>query len=159
MREGALFATMFGLGAGAVLVGMTVSRLVVGQPPETLAEEPAPVFAEALPPAIVEPPSPVVVVPVAEPPAVVLSATEPAPASAVERQRRTLARKHRRPMPEETPFATASVPRAEVEIVAPAPAEASHPPITIVRGGAARPSPGARAPGPRIIKVDSDGGR
>src|ERR1043166_9458228 len=120
MREGALFATMFGLGSGAVLVGMTVSRLVVGQPPETLAEEPAPVVAEALPPAIVEPPSPVVVVPVAEPPAVVLSSTEPEPAPVLERQRRALVRKHRRPTPEETPFATASVPRAEGGVGAPA---------------------------------------
>src|ERR1043166_7928324 len=126
MREGALFATLFGRGAGAVLVGMPVSRLVVGQPPETLAEEPAPVVAEAPPPAIVEPVSSAVVLPAAEPPAVGPSATEPAPAPAVERQRRTLVRKRGRPIPPEASFATTSVPRAEVEIVAPAPAEASH---------------------------------
>ena len=159
MREGALFATMFGLGAGAVLVGVTVSRLVVGQPPEGLAEEPAPAVAEAPLPAIAASPAPAVVAPVAEPPAVVPSATESPAAPAVERQRRALVRKHRRPIPEETPFATASVPRAEVEPVAPPPTEAGHPPIVILRGGAARPRPGVRAPGARIIKVDSDGGR
>jgi hypothetical protein len=174
MREGALFASMFGLGAGAVLVGVTVSRLVVGQPPERSAEEPppavaevSPAVAEVPPPTIVEPPAaavvesvrPALVAPVAEPPAAVPSATEPAPPPAVERQRRTLVRKHRRPIPAETPFATASVPPGEAETVVPRPTEASHPPIAVVRGGTARPTAGARAPGPRIIHVDSDGGR
>jgi hypothetical protein len=81
MREGALFASMFGLGAGAVLVGVTVSRLVVGQAPERVAEEPPVVAAEALPaPTAEAPPAPVAEAPppavVSLPPAVV----EPPPA-------------------------------------------------------------------------------
>ena len=119
MREGALFGTMFGLGAGAVIVGVTVSRLVVGQAPEQPAEEPPPAAAEAPPPAIVAPPPAAVVSPATEPPAVassaappivVLSPAEP-PAEAIQRQRRTVVRKHRRaPTPEQSPLATASVP-------------------------------------------------
>jgi len=141
MREGALFGTMFGLGAGAVIVGVTVSRLVVGQPPEQPAEEPPPSAA------------------VVPPPAIVVSPAEP-PAEA-KRQRRTVVRKHLRPSaPEETPLATAAVPSGEAEAVVPPPTAAGDPPIGIVRGGAARPSPGARAPGPRIIQVDPrDGDR
>ena len=176
MREGALFGTMFGLGAGAVIVGVTVSRLVVGQAPEQPAEEPPPVAAEAPPPAIVAPPPAAVVSPATEPPAVassaappivVLSPAEP-PAEAIQRQRRTVVRKHRRaPAPEESPLATASVPTGEAEPAVPPPAVAVMPPsteggdapIAIVRGGAVRPAPGARAPGPRIIQVDPRDGR
>src|SRR5262249_29964238 len=54
MREGALFATMFGLGAGAVLVGVTVSRLVIGQPPERPADERPVLAAEESVPAVAE---------------------------------------------------------------------------------------------------------
>ena len=167
MREGALFGTMFGLGAGAVIVGVTVSRLVVGQAPEQTAEQPPPAAAEAPPPAIVAPLPPAVVSPAIEPPSVAssgappivgLSPAEP-PAEAIPRQRRTVVRKHRRaPAQEETPLATASVPRGEAETVVPPPAEGSHPPVAIVRGGAARPSPGSRAPGPRVIQVDPPDG-
>ena len=188
MREGALFATMFGLGAGAVIVGVTVSRLVVGQAPEQFAEEPPPAAAEAPPPAIVAPPPAAVVAPAAEPPAVASSAAPPAvvapaaeppavassaappaivvspaepPAEAIARQRRTVVRKHRRaPAQEETPLATASVPTGEAEPAVPSPV-VGRAPVAIVRGGAARPNPGPRAPGPRIIQVDprDDGGR
>ena len=203
MREGALFGTMFGLGVGAVLVGVTVSRLVVGQAPEQPAEEPPPAAAEAPPPAVVAPQSPAVVAPpspavverpspavverpppsvvspvaeppavaspVAEPPAVASSAVPPPvvlppaepPAEAIARQRRTVVRKHRRaPVQEETPLATASAPTGEAEPAVPSPV-VGHAPVTILRGGAARPSPGSRAPGPRIIQVDprDDGGR
>jgi hypothetical protein len=162
MREGALFATMFGLGAGAVLVGVTVSRLVVGQAPERAAVEPPVAAAEAPPPAIVEPPPPAVFSPAAEPSAVVPPVVEPPAPPAVQRQQRTVVRKHRRaPVQEETPVATATVPRGEAEAVAPpsvavAPpsAEGGDAPIAIVRGGAARPNSGGRAPGPRIIQVD-----
>ena len=54
MRESALFGTMFGLGAGAVLVGVTVSRLVVGQAPDKPAEGPPPAAAieSSLPPLV-----------------------------------------------------------------------------------------------------------
>ena len=78
MRERALFGTMFGLGAGAVLVGVTVSRLVVGQAPEKPPEEPPTVAAQA---------RTTVVAPAAQPP----------PQPAIRRQHRALARKHRRP--------------------------------------------------------------
>jgi hypothetical protein len=169
MREGALFATMFGLGAGAVIVGVTVSRLVVGQAPEQPAEEPPPAAAVAPPPAIFAPPPAAVVAPATEPPAVASSAAPPIvvlspagpPAEAIQRQHRTVVRKHRRaPVREETPLATAAVPSGEAEAVVPPPTAVGDPPIGIVRGGAARPSPGARAPGPRIIQVDPpDGGR
>jgi hypothetical protein len=200
MREGALFATMFGLGAGAVLVGVTVSRLVVGQPPERPAEEPAvlaveesvPAVAEAVaakaaPPAVAEaPPRPVVVEPPpaaavapvpappaaiavpAPPPAVVSSPappaivsppTEPRAEVAPPRQQRKAVRKHRRPpAQDEAPLATASIPTDEAEPHASS-AAVRHAPIAIVRGGAARPSPGVRAPGPHIIQVDPGGER
>jgi hypothetical protein len=159
MREGALFATMFGLGAGAVLVGVTVSRLVVGQAPERAADEPPVAAAEALAPTIVAPPPSAVISPVVEPPAVVPSATEPAP-PAVRRQHRTLVRKHRRPpVQEDTPLATASVPTDEAEPAAPSPAVGDES-IDIIRGGAARAVPGSRARGPRIIQIDPhDGAR
>jgi hypothetical protein len=143
MREGALFATMFGLGAGAVLVGVTVSRLVVGQAPER--------------PTIVEPPPSAVISPVVEPPVVVPSATEPA-RPAVRRQHRAVVRKHRRPpVQEDTPLATASVPTDEAEPAAPSPALDDQS-IDIIRGGAARAVPGSRAPGPRIIQIDPHDG-
>jgi hypothetical protein len=163
MREGALFATMFGLGAGAVIVGVTVSRLVVGQAPEQPAEEPPPAAVEAPPPAIVAPPPPAVVAPATEPPAVASSAVPPSvvvspaepPAEAIGRQHRVVVRKHRRPpLQQETPLATASVPTGEAEPAVPSPSVVGHAPVAIVRGGAARPSPGSRAPGPRIIQVD-----
>jgi hypothetical protein len=166
MREGALFGTMFGLGAGAVLVGVTVSRLVVGQAPEKRAEEPPPAAVEA-PPVIVGPPPPVVVAPATEPPAVASSTVPPSvvvspaepPVEAVQRQRRAVARKHRRPpLQQETPLATASVPTGEAEPAVPPPSVVGHAPVAIVRGGAARPSPGSRAPGPRIIQVDPHDG-
>jgi hypothetical protein len=169
MREGALFGTMFGLGVGAVLVGVTVSRLVVGQAPEQPAEEPPPAAAEAPPPAIFAPPPAALVSPAAEPPAVassavppaaVVSPAEPPAEAAIPRQRRTVVRKHgRAPVQEETPLATAAVPSGKAEAVVPPPTVVGDPPIGIVRGGAARPSPGARAPGPRIIQVEQDGGR
>jgi len=168
MREGALFATMFGLGAGAVIVGVTVSRLVVGQPPEQPPEEPPPAVTEAPPPAIIAPAPAAVVAPATEPPAVASSAVPPAivvspaePPAEAKRQRRTVVRKHRRPSaPEETPLATAAVPSGEAEPTVPPPTVVGDPPIGIVRGGAARPNPGARAPGPRIIQVDPrDGDR
>jgi len=75
MRESALFGTMFGLGAGAVLVGVTVSRLVVGQPSDKPAEESPTVATETAPALAAEnarpaqAPSPL--------PAVVSSAVEP----------------------------------------------------------------------------------
>jgi hypothetical protein len=98
MREGGLFATMFGLGAGAVLVGVTVSRLVVGQlserpvgePPVLAAEVPVPAVVEAVAaeaaaaaagapprPAVLEPPPAAIVAPVPAPPAVVTVPAEP----------------------------------------------------------------------------------
>jgi hypothetical protein len=160
MREGALFATMFGLGAGAVLVGVTVSRLVVGQAPERAAVEPPVAAAEAPPPAIVEPPPPAVFSPAAEPPAVAPPVVDlPAP-PAVERQHRAVVRNHRRPpLREETPLATPSVPAGEAETIVPPPTVVGEP-VAILRGGAARSNPGGRAPGPRIIQVDpQDTGR
>ena len=145
MRESALFGTMFGLGAGAVLVGVTVSRLVVGQVPEKSAAEPATVGAQT-PPAIVSPP--------AEPPA----------QTAVQRQGRGLSRKHRRPpVEEESTAATASIPgvsaaNVEAEAVPPSPVDAGDSPIAIVRGGTVRPILGSPGPGARVIQVDpSDG--
>src|SRR5262249_58575448 len=101
MRESALFGTMFGLGAGAVLVGVTVSRLVVGQVPEKSAAEPATVGAQT-PPAMVSSP--------AEPPAetAVQRPAQPPAQTPVQRQGRGLSRKHRRPpVEEESPAATA----------------------------------------------------
>jgi len=167
MREGALFGTMFGLGAGAVLVGVVVSRLVVGQAPERPAEEPS--AAVEVQPTNAEPKSPVVVSPVAEPPAVVSSAVpppvvapvvEPPQQPATLRRHRAVVRKHRRPPVEETPLATASVPSGEAETVVPSPAGVDHPPIAVVRGGATRSIAGSRASGPHIIQVDpQDDGR
>jgi hypothetical protein len=162
MREGALFGTMFGLGAGAVLVGVTVSRLVVGQAPEKPAAAPPAAVAETLPAKVSSAAEPrAAVSSPAEPPAVVSSAAEPPAPVAVSRQRRAVVRKHRRPpAPEETPLATASVPTGATETVPPPPADVDRPPVAVVRGGAARPIPGARTPGPRIIQVDPlDGGR
>jgi len=160
MREGALFAIMFGLGAGAVLVGVTVSRLVVGQAPERAADEPPVAAVEAPPPAIVEPPPTAAFSPAAEPPAVAPPVVEPLEPRAVQRQYRAVVRKHRRPpVQEDTPLATASVPTDEAEPAAPSPAVGDES-IDIVRGGAARAVPGSRAPGPRIIQIDPhDGAR
>jgi hypothetical protein len=93
MRESALFGTMFGLGAGAVLVGVTVSRLVVGQPPEKPAEAPSSVASEAAPALAAETARPAQVQ--SPPPAVVSSAVEP---PKVARPREPHApRKHLRP--------------------------------------------------------------
>lgn len=149
MRESALFGTMFGLGAGAVLVGVTVSRLVVGQVPEKSAAEPAAITVQA-------PPAETAIPRVVEPPA----------QTAVQRQGRALPRKHRRPpVEEESPAATASVPTAsapnlEAGAAPPAPVDAGDSPIAIVRGTAVRPILDSRGPGARVIQVDPpDGGR
>lgn len=137
MRESALFGTMFGLGAGAVLVGVTVSRLVVGQVAEKPAAEPAAAAVQV-------------------PPAAVSSAAEPP--VAVQRQGHALPRKHRRPpVEEEAPVATMSVPNVEAQAAPLSPADAGDSAI-IVRGGAARPSLGSRGPGARIIHVDPPDG-
>jgi hypothetical protein len=162
MRESALFGTMFGLGAGAVLVGVTVSRLVVGQVPEKSAAEPAAGAAQA-PPAVVSSPAK------PAPETVVTRAAEPPAQAAVQPQRRALPRKHRRPpvepsVEEETPAATASVPTAstpnvEAEAAPPSPTDTGDSPVAVVRGGAVRPILGSRGPGARIIQVDPpDGG-
>jgi hypothetical protein len=114
MRESALFAAMFGLGAGAVLVGVTVSRLVVGQAPERAAEEP-PVITFAPPPATTEAPPRI-----AEPPPA--GAKTPPPA-AVETT---------------PPAAVETTPPAAVETTPPAaaetppPAAAKAPPAAVV---------------------------
>jgi hypothetical protein len=93
MRESALFGTMFGLGAGAVLVGVTVSRLVVGQPPEKPAEAPSSVARETAPAVAAETPRPAQVQ--SPPSPVVSSAVEPPKAA---RPRESHApRKHLRP--------------------------------------------------------------
>ena len=75
MRERALFGIMFGLGAGAVLVGVTVSRLVVGHTSEKLAEPAALAGTQV---------------------AVVSPAVEPPPQAATQRQHRAVPRKHLR---------------------------------------------------------------
>jgi hypothetical protein len=160
MRARALFAIMFGLGVGAVAVGVTVSRLVMGPAPaqDIATVAPAtvvtPPAAEA-PPRAVEAPPPAVE---ALPPGV--SAPAPPPAEAApQRLDRALARKYRRPsVLDELPPATASVPTREPEtapppISAPRPVEAQGAPVAIVRGGAA---PTVRAPGARIIRVEPD---
>lgn len=136
MRESTLFGTMFGLGAGAVLVGVTVSRLVVGQTPEKPAAELAAAAVQA-------------------PPAAVSAAPEPRAETAVPRQGRALARKHRRPpVEDETSAATASIPNVEAEAPPASPADAGDSPIAVVRGGAVRPILGSRGPGARVIQVD-----
>jgi hypothetical protein len=170
MREGALFGTTFGLGAGAVLVGVTVSRLVVGQAPPKAIEQPpaaavemAPSAAvvETAPPATAEPSPRAVVPPVASPPAEIATAG----------QHRPLPRKHRRPSaddeiaPRSAPAAsdtspTASIAEREAPTAAPPPPraevmgapDAREAPVAIVRGGLLRP--GMRAPGARIIQVE-----
>jgi hypothetical protein len=161
MREGALFGTMFGLGAGAVLVGVTVSRLVVGQAPEKPAAEPTAAAAETLPAEVSSGAEPrALVPPPTEPPAVVSSTAESPAQAATQRQRRAVVRRHRRPpVMEQTPLATDTVPTGETETVVPSHTGIDQPPIAVVRGGAARPSPGARAPGPHIIQVDPQDAR
>jgi len=138
---------------------------------EAVAAESAPQapVAEAPPrPAVLEPPPAAVVAPIpapaaavavpAEPPATVSPPTEPPVEAAPPRQQRKVVRKHRRPpVQDEAPLATASIPTDEAE---PAPSAAvHHAPIAIVRGGAARPSPVVRAPGPHIIQVHPGGGQ
>jgi hypothetical protein len=101
MRESALFGITFGLGAGAVLVGVTVSRLVVGHATEKVAEPAALAAAQVA-----------VVSPVAEPP----------PETAMQRQHRALPRKHLRPpVAEETAVATPPVPTVEAKPAPPSP--------------------------------------
>ena len=170
MRESALFGTMFGLGAGAVLVGVTVSRLVVGQASEKPAEEPPAPVVDVQPPApVVIPAPPAAVTP---PPAAAIQSSPPVapPAEiALSGQHRAVPRKPRRPSAVEE---AASKPAPVVEEAAPtgsianrgAPAAAPPPPqlddppiardapVAIVRGGAA--PPGSRAPGARIIQVE-----
>ncbi|MBV8753418.1 MAG: hypothetical protein JO328_11230 [Hyphomicrobiales bacterium] len=158
MRESALFGTMFGLGAGAVLVGVTVSRLVGGQVPEKPVEEPTAAVVEAPPPAAaIQSAPPPAVAPVAPPAVIALSG-----------QHRMLSRKHHRPpTPEEAvpkpaplieePAPTASIATREAPPAAPPMAQvtddriARDAPIAIVRGGVVRPA--LRAPGPHIIHV------
>jgi hypothetical protein len=152
MRESALFGTMFGLGAGAVLVGVTVSRLVVGQPPEKPAVEPpkvarpreprAPPRKHLRPPAVVEtsPTTAPVVQETPSPPVV-----QQLPSAMA-------------PVVQEPPPTTASVPKREAAAAEPPALEVRDTPITspspvaVVRGGAARP--GSRAPGARVIQVE-----
>jgi hypothetical protein len=184
MRESALFGTMFGLGAGAVLVGVTVSRLVVGQAPEKPAEEPPAAVVEATP-AAVGPAPPVIVKPApsaamqSSPPPVVSSVAPPAEV-ALSGQHRPVPRKHLRapavqeaapkpaPVVEPAPPATGSIANREAPPAAPKPSvQADDPPIardapvaddgpiTIVRGGVARPA--LRAPGAHVIQVEPQG--
>jgi hypothetical protein len=134
MRERALFSTMFGLGVGAVIVGVTVSRLVVGPAVENGAETPPAAAAETAS-------------------AAVSSAAQP------QRQHRVRPRKHRRPaVIEPVPAASAPSPEAETPIAAASPAEAEGAPIAIVRGGVAAATRGSRARGARIIQIDPDTG-
>ncbi len=95
MRERTLFGITFGLGAGAVLVGVTVSRLVVGHTSEKVAE-PAALAGTEL--------------------AVVSPVVKPPPETAVQRQHRAVPRKHLRPpVAEEADVATAPVPTVEAK--------------------------------------------
>jgi hypothetical protein len=158
MRARALFAIMFGLGAGAVAVGVTVSLLVVGPAPERGIETSPPAAVETTP--ATAPATPLALTSVAEPP------TEPV----TPRSRRALARKHFRPEVVE-PDATASAPRREADtpIAEPwpvaidggsvaidgAPVAIDGAPVAIVRGGAA-PATRAHSPGPRIIQLDPE---
>jgi hypothetical protein len=185
MRESALFGTMFGLGAGAVLVGVTVSRLVVGQAPEKPAEEPPAAVVEATPRAAAVEPAPVIVKP--GPPAAMQSSPPPDVSSvappaevALSGQHRVLPRKHLRapavqeaapkpaPVVEPAPSATGSIANHEAPTASPKPSVqvddppiardapgASDGPITIVRGGVARPA--SRAPGAHVIQVEPQG--
>src|SRR5262249_20801159 len=122
---------------------------------------PTPAHIEPPAPVIVAPPTPAVVPPAVEPsPAAVVPPVVEPPAAASQRQQRAVIRKPRRPPVPEEPVATATVPRDEAETAVPPPTEGGDAPVAIVRGGAARPLPGARAPGPRIIQVDPhDGAR
>jgi len=155
MREGALFGTTFGLGAGAVLVGVAVSRLVVGQPADKPGENPPPAVVEAAPADVTE-----------APPAVVSSVPQRSADAATPRPRRVLPRKHLR-APGHEPAPVASTPADEPAPVASTPAqetailpESHGATLAIVRGGAAPATPGGRAPGPHIIHVDpQNGGR
>lgn len=181
MRESVLFGTMFGLGAGAVLVGVTVSRLVVGQAPEKAAEEPPAAAVERAPPAASTLP-PAAAIHSATPP--VVSSVAPRPEIALSGQHRALPRKHRRssrveeaaptaaPVVEATPAtrplvlepsppATASIANREAPPPAPpTPQVTDEPierdaPIAIVRGGVARPA--SHGPGAHIIQVEPQG--
>ena len=157
MRESALFGTMFGLGAGAVLVGVTVSRLVVGQPPEKHAEAPSSVARETAPalaaetarPAQVQsPPSPVVSSAV-EPPKVARPREPHAPRkhlrppAVVETPPTTAPAVQETPSPpvvqqlpsamapvvQESPPTTASVPKREAAAAEPPPPDVGDAPI------------------------------
>jgi hypothetical protein len=163
MRESALFGTMFSLGAGAVLAGVTVSRLVVGQAPEKSAEEPPAVAIETARPAAVEPPPPAA----ATPPSAVAPPVAPRAEIALSGQHRPLPRKHRRatvaeksapppaPVVQET-APTASIAKREVPTPPRAQVDdtpiARDAPIAIVRGGVARME--SPAPGAHIIQVE-----
>jgi len=171
MRESALFGTMFGLGAGAVLVGVTVSRLVVGQPAETArpaqvqSPPPAVVSSAVEPPKVARPREPHAPRKHLRPPAVVETSPTTAPVvqetpspPVVQQLPSAMA-----PVVQESPPTTASVPKREAAAaelppdIGDAPI-ASHPPVAVVRGGAARP--GSRAPGARVIQVEpQDGAR
>jgi hypothetical protein len=174
MRESALFGTMFGLGAGAVLVGVTVSRLIGSQVPEKPAEEPPAAAVETTAPAAVIEARPATAVtppqapPIQSAPPAVSTVAPPAEI-ALSGQHRTLPRKHRRPpaaeeaAPKPAPIVeepppTASVATHEAPPAAPPMAQvtddpvARDAPIAIVRGGVARPA--LHAPGPHIIQVE-----
>jgi hypothetical protein len=136
MRESALFGTMFGLGAGAVLVGVTVSRLVVGQASDKAVEGPPAAVAETAPRAVVEAAPPAAVEP--SPPAAVSSVAPPHAGMAMAGQHRPLPRKHRRPPAVEeaarktAPVArdnvpTASIAKREAPTAVPPPAEKAAP--------------------------------
>jgi len=162
MREGALFGTMFGLGAGAVLVGVTVSRLVVGQAPDKAVEEaPAGVVETASPSAMVA-----TLAPPAEPPPAVASSVAPPPAKmAMAGQHRPVPRKHRRPStaeeaaPKTAPVAkNATPPPAEKAAPKTAPvAQDTAPPASIASREApiAAPPPAEKA-APKTAPVAQD---
>jgi len=157
MRARALFAMMFGLGVGAVFVGTTVSRLVVGPALNRDAGRSPPVVAEPAPGAVSSIPVPPVTSSVPAPPAVA-SAQEPAVEPAPPR-RRGFARRHLRATADEAPVASVPVAQEERPLLLELPADTADTegePIAIVRGGAA--SRGGRVPGPQIIRIDPENG-
>jgi len=170
MRESALFGTMFGLGAGAVLVGVTVSRLVVGQASDKTVEGPPPAVAETAPRAVVEAAPPAAVEP--SPPGAVSSVAPPHAGMAMAGQHRLLPRKHRRPPAVEeaarktAPVARDNVPPAsiakrEAPTAVPPPAEKAAPKAApVVQEPAPPPSIASReaptaVPPPRAEVTDA----
>lgn len=136
MRAGALFGMMFGLGLGAVAIGVTVSRLVIGPAVEKGGQPPAVPVVAAAPP-------------------VISSAAAPVAAITARRRDAALARTHRRPtVVEPTPPASRPASDDIAQIAAPPPVVGGDAPIAIVRGGPAVGLPASRAPGARIIQVD-----